>query len=202
LAEAAAINCQRRDVKTKGFLNQLKKNSMVPGVVYGNEMRPVNIATEAKQLGKIFQTHGTRGLFSLGIEGEQVPLMVVVREIQRHPVNGQLTHIDFYQVNMKEKMTATVGIHISGEEDLLARDAIPVAGLKEIEISCMPADLPETIVVDISQLSEGDKVTVANLSVPERVEILTDPDSLVVSIMAPVKEAEEVPDSGEADESE
>ncbi|MGE5391802.1 MAG: 50S ribosomal protein L25 [Deltaproteobacteria bacterium] len=202
MAEAAAINCQRRDVKTKGFLNQLKKRSMVPGVVYGNEMKPINISAEAKQLGKVFQVHGTRALFSLGIEGEHVPLMVVVREIQRHPVNGQLTHIDFFQVNMKEKMTSTVGIHITGEEELLARDAVPVMGVKEIEISCLPTDLPETIVFDIANLIEGDKVTVAELSVPERVEILTDLDSIVVSVMAPTKEVVEEKEEAETPDGE
>jgi len=192
MAEAVAINCQRRDRKTKGFLHQLKRSSMVPGVVYGNEMKPLNIAAEAKQLSKIFQTHGTRALFSLGIEGEHVPLMVVVREIQRHPVNGQLTHIDFFQVNMKEKMTGTVGIHITGEEELLNKNVVLMTGLKEIEISCLPANLPETIVFDVANLELGDKVTVANLPIPEGVEILTDPESLVVSLVSPIKETAEV----------
>jgi len=199
MAEAVSISCQRREVKTKGFLNQLKSKAMVPGVVYGNEMKPVNIAAEAKQLGRVFHVHGTRGLFALGIEGEHVPLMVVVREVQRHPVTGQLRHIDFLQVNMKEKMSSTVGIHITGEEEVLARNAVPVMGIKEIEITCLPADLPETIILDIAGLQEGDKITVAELQVPERVQILTEPESVVVSVMAPIKEAAEAPEVPEAE---
>jgi len=188
MGQAVSIVCQRRDRRTKGYLNQLKKQAMVPGVVYGNEMQALNIATEARQLGRIFQAHGTRALFALGIEGEHVPLMVVVREIQRHPVSGQMTHIDFLQVNMKEKMTGTVGIHLTGEEELLGKDVVLIAGIKEIEITCLPAALPETLVYDVAHLTAGDKVTVSDLKVPEGVEVLTDPAALVVSITVPQKE--------------
>jgi len=190
MAEAVKLECQQRELKNKGFLNQIHSKAMVPGVVYGNGMIPVHIAAEAKQLDKVFQVHGRRALFSLAIPGEKVPLMVVVRDIQKHPFNGKLIHIDFLQVNMTEKITSKVGINISGEDELLNKNVVLVMGLKEIEISCLPGNLPETIVCDIAHLQAGDKITVADLSVPAEVDVITDSDTLVVSIMAPVKPAE------------
>lgn len=181
MANAVKIDCQPRAVKTKGFLNQLKGQAMVPGVVYGNGMNPVNIMTEGKQLDKVFRAHGTRGLFSLNVEGGGSPLMVVVREIQKHPVSGQFMHIDFLQVDMKDKITRPVVIHITGEEELAGRDARLQTNLQEIEISCLPANLPEAIVLNVANLEPGDRITVGDLSLPPGVEAVTDRETLVTS---------------------
>lgn len=187
MAEAVRIECQPRELKTKGFLHQIKSKAMVPGVVYGRGMTPVHITAAAKQLDKVFEVHGRRALFSLAIPGEKVPLMVVVREIQRDPVSGQFVHIDFLQVNMTEKITSTIGIHFSGEDDLVSRNVVFAVRLKELEISCLPGNLPDTIVCDIANLEAGDKLTVADLSVPADIEVITDPATLIISVTAPVE---------------
>jgi len=192
MAIAVTIDCQRRELKTKGFLNQMKAKAMIPGVVYGTGMQPINLVTQNKQIAKILETHGSRVLFALEIAGEKAPLMAVIREIQRDPVSGQLIHMDFLQVDMSEKINSTIGIHISGEDELLKKNAVIQMGIKEIEISCLPGNLPDTIILDVAHLEVGDKVNVGDLQVPEGVEIITEFESLVAAVMGAVKEVEEV----------
>ncbi len=203
MAEAEKISCQKRDIKTRGFLNELKRSGLVPGTVYGKGIENQAISLASKQLSRIFQVHGSRGLFSLEIDGDS-GLMVVVREVQRHPITGQLVHVDFWKVRLDEKINSTVGISIVGEEEIMKKGGILQSGAKEIEVSSLPQDIPETLVYDIAALEIGDKVTVADLQVPADVEILTDLDTLVATVLAPTvtTDGEEVEGEGEDIEAE
>lgn len=201
MAQAEKISCHKRDIKTRGYLNELKRNGSIPGTVYGKGIDNQAIAISLKQLTRTFQVHGSRGLFSLEIDGGS-GLMVVVREIQRHPITGQITHVDFWKVRLDEKINSTVGISIIGEEEIMKKGGILQAGAKEIEVSCLPQDIPETLVYDIAALEIGDKVTVADLQVPAGVEILSDLETMVATVLAPSKatDEEEVEEEGEAAE--
>lgn len=200
MAQAEKIGCQKREQKTRGYLNELKRNGIVPGTVYGKGVDNQAISISLKQLTRTFQAHGSRGLFSLEID-EGSGLMVVVREIQRHPITGQITHIDFWKVRLDEKINSTVGISMVGEEEIMKKGGILQAGAKEIEVFCLPQDIPETLVYDIAALEIGDKVTVADLQVPAGVEILTDLETLLATVLAPSKATtEEEAEEGEATE--
>ncbi len=203
MAQAEKISCQKRDKKTRGYLNELKRNGIVPGTVYGKGVDNQAISVSLKQLTRTFQAHGSRGLFSLEIDGGS-GLMVVVREIQRHPITGQIAHVDFWKVRLDEKINSTVGISLVGEEEIMKKGGILQAGAKEIEVSCLPQDIPETLVYDIAALEIGDKVTVADLQVPEGVEILNDLETMVATVLAPSKATteEETEEEGEATEAE
>ena len=203
MAQAEKISCQKRDIKTRGYLNELKRNGIVPGTVYGKGVDNQAVSINLKQLTRTFQVHGSRGLFSLEIGGDS-GLMVVVREIQRNPITGQITHVDFWKVRLDEKINSTVGVSLVGEEEIIKKGGILQAGAKEIEVSCLPQDIPETLVYDIAALEIGDKVTVADLQVPAEVEILTDLETLVATVLAPAisAEAEEAEGEGEAAEAE
>lgn len=198
MAQAEKISCQKRDIKTKGYLNELKRSGLVPGTVYGKGIDSQAISLGSRNLSRIFQVHGSRGLFSLEIDGDS-GMMVVVREIQRHPINGHITHVDFWKVRLDEKINSTVGVSIVGEEEIMKKGGILQAGAKEIEVSCLPQDIPETLVYDIAALEIGDKVTVADLQVPEGVEIITDLDALVATVLAPTLTDEDEEVEGEVE---
>ena len=201
MAQAEKISCQKRDIKTRGYLNELKRNGTVPGTIYGKGIDNQAISISLKQLTRTFQVHGSRGLFSLEIDGDS-GLMVVVREVQRNPITGHIIHVDFWKVRLDEKITSTVGVSIIGEEEIMKKGGILQSGAKEIEISCLPQDIPETLVYDIAALEIGDKVTVADLQVPPAVEILTDLETMVATVLAPSKatDEEEVEEEGETAE--
>jgi len=203
MANAVTITCQRRHKNTKGYLNDLKRRGFTPGIIYGKGMDNQAICIDSRQLSRVFQEHGSRGLFSLQVEDGN-PIMAVVRETQRNPLSGNIIHVDFWKVKMDEKINSTVGISIIGEEEVLKKGFVLQLGAKEIEISSLPADIPESVFCDVAALEIGDKITVGELVLPLGVELLSDPDSIVVTVLAPARagtgtETEES-EAGEAEE--
>ncbi|MBO8159781.1 50S ribosomal protein L25 [Thermosyntropha sp.] len=199
MALAQSIKGQRRELGTKGKLNQLKKRGYIPGIVYGKNQEPVPIVVEAGHLQKVFHTYGVRGLFSLELEGEAKPITVLLREVQKNPVKQNITHLDFFAIDLTEEITSEVPIYIEGEEAVLKKGGILQLGVKEVEIECLPENLPEHIVCDISSLEIGDHLTVGDLKAPEGVRIISDPESIVVTILAPKKTDEETGEETEAE---
>jgi large subunit ribosomal protein L25 len=197
MVNAEIINCSPRELNTRGYLKELKRRGFLPGTVYGKGIENQAISLDLRQLSRVFQIHGSRGLFSLQIDGHNKAVMAVVREVQRHPITGQLIHVDFWQVNMNEKINNTVGIYITGEEELIKKGGILQVGTKEIEVSCLPQDIPESLTCDVSTLEIGDKITVGDFTVPAEVEILSEPDTLIVTVLAPSRAAAEE-EEGEA----
>ncbi len=197
------LNASKREIKNRGYLNQLKRDGQVPAVIYGKGDDTIPLTLQQRQLTRAFNLHGSRGLFSLEVEGESKPMMALIREIQRNPVSGQLIHLDFLSVSLDEKINSNVGVLLSGEEEIIKKGAILQSGLKEVEVLCFPQDLPEYLGADISSLEIGDVLHVTDLTLPEGVEMLTDAESVIASILAPSKavdeeeEVEEAIDEGE-----
>lgn len=183
MALAQTLNGIRRELRTKGFLNDLKKQHFIPGVVYGQGRQPLPIALDERTLTRAFTHYGYRGLFSLELEGDQRPLMALVREVQRHPVNGAYTHVDLLAVSMTEKITSVVPIQVTGEEQVVERGGTLQWGAKEVEVTCLPGDLPDMVRCDVSELNIGDKITFEDLPVLPTVEKSGDPDTLVVIVL-------------------
>lgn len=179
------LRCQIRQKRTKGYLKQLVDQEMVPGIVYGQKKEPVMVMLNSRELYRKMAAHGTRGLFNLSLEGEKSPFMALVREVQKEPISGKIVHIDFLRVNMTEKIVSSVGILLEGEEELLKKGAILQIEANEAEVSCLPADLPEFLTFDVSNLNPGDKVMLGDLALPAGVELNSPEDTLVCSVLVP-----------------
>ena len=125
--------------------------------------------------------------------------MVLVREVQRHPINRVINHVDLLAVSMTEKITSNVPIQIIGEEEVVKQGAVLQVGAKEVEVTCLPADLPDVIRCDVSGLKIGDKITIADLEVLPTVEKGGDPETVVAVVLSaqrgsvdePAEESEE-----------
>jgi large subunit ribosomal protein L25 len=191
MALAQTLKGVKRELKGKGHLHELRRGQMIPSIVYGQGREPLPIALEGRNLNRIFSHHGYSGLFSLELEGEPRPILALVREVQRHPVNREINHLDFLEVSMTEKITSSVPIHIVGEEEITKQGAILQAGAKELEVSCLPADLPDSVICDVSQLQIGEKITVADLAVEANVEKISDPDTVVAVILGASKSTDD-----------
>lgn len=187
----AKIACRPREKKTKGYLNKMMREDWVPGIIYGNKQTPVPVFLGRRELSRAFNDHGTRGLFHLEIEGNDTTFPVLVRELQHHPLNGQVTHIDFLVVDMYRKITSSVVVQFEGEEELRANDGILQVEAKEIQVSCLPNNLPESFLVDVSGLNVGDKVTVADIPSSVGVEILDEPLMLIATVLSPTRPLDE-----------
>ncbi|MGI6452635.1 MAG: 50S ribosomal protein L25 [Syntrophomonadaceae bacterium] len=196
------LKVQERVIKSKGHLQEIRRKAQVPGIIYGKDMQAQPISLNKRDLTKVFNTVGSRGLFSLEMEAGKSLGVVLVREVQRDPLTQEITHVDFLRVKMDEKITSSIPIFITGEEEIIKKGCVLQAGLKELHISCLPKDLPEHLTCDVSHLEIGDRVLVTDLPIPEGVEVLIETDSLVASVLAPAKgseeEDEEVPEGEEA----
>ena len=198
MATAPTLYCKKRELSTKGYLKKMKRDGWIPGMVYGKEKNGKNILLEAKEVKKVFSHLGTRGIIMLEIEGEKSPVMALIRELQKSPIGDEYIHIDFLPLKSNEKVHNVVSIHLLGEEQLIAQGKVLQVMTKEIEVSCLPADIPETISVDLTTLHNGDKVVMGDISLPASVELLQDP-STVICIVAQTRTAEE-PESNVAEE--
>jgi len=178
--------CEKREIKSKGYGKGLRENGWVPGVIYGREIEPIPVALAEKQLAKTLKVHGRRGLCALQLAGEPKPLMVVIKELQNNPLSGRLVHIDLYVVNLKEKITSSVGLLVTGEEEVIKKGAVVQFGVKEVSVNCLPQDIPDYIQCDVSELGIGEKLTVGDLKVPDLVEIITESDIVVAALQMPV----------------
>jgi large subunit ribosomal protein L25 len=166
-------------------VKQLRTEGWVPAVVYGPDTASRPIMAEERALVRIVQQAGTTTLIDLAVDEVEEPYVVLAREIQSHVLTGRLLHVDFYQVRLTEKVKTSPRLEFVGESPLVkSGTAVLIHGMNEIEVECLPTDLVDSIMVDVSGLvTMVDSVTVSDLPIPEGVTILADPSEVVVSLV-------------------
>ncbi len=186
-----SLKAEERKVLGKKVKN-LRKNGLLPAHVFGKGVEGEIVSVDQKEFLKIFHTAGETGLIDLKIGAEKVR-PVLIREVQYDPVTDDLIHIDFYQVNLSEKVKVSVQIVQIGEapESVKLGEAIVLQTLSEVEVEALPADLPEKLEVDVSSLKAiDDAVTVGQLKYDkEKVTVHADLEEIVVKL-APAVSAE------------
>lgn len=183
--EALELKAEAREAIGK-HVGQLRRQGYVPAVLYGKGVEADPIQIEAKALRKVLAQAGTHQLIALQI-GKAKPRMTLARDIQIDAIKRSVLHVDFYAVNMREKVTAQVPLVFVGVSPAVKDlNGILVHGLSEVEIECLPADLISAIEVNIEGLTELDSMlTVADLVVPNSIAILSDPESMVAKVEPP-----------------
>lgn len=199
--EEKVLSAEVRNVLGKQ-VKALRREGGLPAVLYGHNFDPVSITLNAKEASRILAGVTSSQLLTLEIGGKKHSALV--REKQRHPVRGNLIHIDFLAVSMTEKLRAMVVIDTTGEAPAVQDfDGLVVSGVEQVEVECLPGDLPERITVDLSSLKEiGDAIYVRDVKLSSAVEILTDPDEMIVLVTAPSVEEEEEGVEEEVEEAE
>ena len=146
---------------------------------------------DAKTLKRVLSDAGGTNLISIKV-GNKAPVQALARNLQYSPVRRRLLHVDFYTVRMDEKVTVTVPIQLTGESDLVKDlGGTLMSGITTLEIEALPADLPESVEVDISSLeSFSDSISVADLSLPDTLTVLSSEDSMVATVQPPRTEEE------------
>lgn len=189
--EETVLIAKRREVTGKQ-VRALRRAGLLPAVVYGRHIQPLAITLDAKETGRILPTLSRSSLVVVDVEGEKHTTLV--RERQRHPVNGYYVHIDFNAISMTETLRTTVALVQRGEAPAIKNyDGILVSGTEAVEVECFPADLPENIIIELGSLEKiGDAIYVRDIVPPARVTILTDQAEMVALITAPTVEVEAV----------
>jgi large subunit ribosomal protein L25 len=175
---------------------KLYREGKLAAVVYGHDAQPTALTLDRLEFQKVFVKSGRTHLVDLVLDGGRTE-KVLVREVQTHPRRIGPIHVDFYQVNLQEKIEVEVPVHLVGESAAVKRgDADILQPLHAFRVECLPSDIPEAFEVDITPLEEIDsELRVSDISVPNGVTVLEDPEELVVKIVhkRELKVEEEVP---------
>lgn len=202
--KAVRLQAQLREGTGKGWAHKLRRRGGVPAVIYGAQEASLSLELEAKQMQRFLQTQEAENvIIDLELSGARPAIKkAVVKEVQLDPVSGRILHVDFQHVSMTKKIKVRVPIHLLGSATgVKNQGGILQHLLRELEVSCLPADIPEAIDLDISELAIGDSIHVSDVSLP-KVDILAEPERAIVTVIPPTvhKEVTAVPEAEEEPE--
>jgi len=196
---ALELNAWTRSATGKGAARKLRAEGRVPAIVYGVEPKP--LVVDAQDCSRLVNEGALGRLVHLRLQDAGETKTVLFKDMQVHPVRGDIIHVDFHEVALDEEITTRVPIVIEGEENRDSDGGALAVHLWEVEISCLANQIPDSIVVDVSGMVIGENLLVQDLKAPEGVNILTSPDEVVAAVVAPAAAVEEEPaEAEEADE--
>ncbi len=205
--EREELKTSRRDITGKK-VRFLRREGLTPANLYGPGIESVPLQAETALLKRLLSKVGRNALISLKVDGDKKPRMVMLRDIQRDPLTGNLLHVDLFQVEMTHKVRADVPLLFIGEAPAARSSrAMLIESLTELHVEALPADLPPNIEVDLSVLEEVEQaIHVRDIAAGDGVEVLTDPDQVIARVMESkvevVEEAVEEVEEAEAVEEE
>jgi len=189
------IEAAKRDDKGKNASRRLRRSGRIPAVLYGGDGAVVPLAVDPRSVFAVLHSEaGENTLLGLKVDKGMVPGRVMIREHQLDPVTEDLLHADFVRIAMDRAIRVQVAIHTLGiAKGVKLQGGILDHPLREVEVECLPADIPERLEVDISELEMGKSYRVSDLVAPRGVKILTDPGMAFISVVAPTVEKVEAP---------
>jgi len=188
-----------REPGKRSINHALRREGRIPAVYYGRSVPHRTLWIDGRQLKEHIRQNGAHALFQISIGGGE-PQMVIAKEIQRNPLKqDEILHVDLYHVEAGQPVDTVLPLEFSGEPKGVRQGGVLQVQLRELEVRALPQDLPQALEVSIEQVDIGDVIYVRDLPVPERIEVLSDPDELVLTVLEVRKgEEEESPAAAEA----
>ncbi len=181
-----SIEVEKRDETGKGVARRLRRNGLIPGVVYGSNREPQALTVNPLDLrGKIH----SNAIIDLTIDGEEETVMI--KDFQKDVIKDELIHVDFQQISMDETIHITVPIKLVGDAPGVREGGVLQQLMREVDIEVLPTNIPDEIELDISELTLSDSLEVGDLEVPEEVTLINSLEDVIVTIVAPSEEIEE-----------
>ena len=190
--EHLILETEIREEAGKGPARRLRREGCIPAVLYGLKQETVSLKVKEKDFEFILRSGGENAVIDLKGTGSGDSTSVVIKDRQFDHVWGKLRHIDFYRVSLTEKLSAEVPVVTIGESAGEKEGGTLEHILREVTVECLPDRIPENIEVDVTALEIGHSIHARELSAPEDVEIITEPDRVVISVIAPRVVEEEV----------
>jgi large subunit ribosomal protein L25 len=191
-ATSDALPVSSRDPSGSRSARRLRREGQVPGVVYGGDGEPQPVQVERLTLNRFLAHAGS--VIEIAVDGSATP--VLIKETVRHPVTGQPQHVDFLRVKMDEAIQTTVFLELTGVDDApgVVEGGILAQEMRELTVEALPGDIPDTLTHDVSGMGVGATLTLAELSAPDKVSFVDDPETVVATITLPTPEVEETDD--------
>jgi len=196
-----SLSVEVRNDTGKGLARRLRREGRVPAVLYGHGKATVSLDLDARALEDLLKTShaGLNTLIDLEGDKEINGRVVLVKELQRHPVAGTLVHADFFEIDTTELIHVSVPIRLEGSSAGVQLGGVLEHTMREIELACLPTAIPDSIEVDVSHLEIDEAVHVSDLVLPEGVETSLDPSLSVAHVAVPKIEEEPVVDEAAAE---
>jgi len=177
----------------KNVNRRLRVKGLIPGVLYGSKQQAISVAVSPKEIGTILRSaSGENTLFDLELAGTR--RKVILKEFQLEPVNHQLLHADFYEVALDKTLQVKVHVELHGTPvGVKTQGGVLDFVTRELEVECLPMNIPEKLLVDVSELEIGRHIRVSDVKVSDKVKVLTEADIVVVHVVAPRAEEEVAP---------
>lgn len=190
------LNVSVREGVGKNKVDKIREEKLVPGIIYSRGKDNVPVTVEIRDFEKAFIEAGTNNIIDLIVDGEKKP--VLIKEVQKHPFKNQYLHVDFHGIRMDETIRVMVPIMLENRENIFVQPSVLMQMLSEVEVECLPGDIPAEIVIDVQNMQIGDNILVSDLDIykDEKITVLSDSEELICNLTEPREEVieEEVSD--------
>lgn len=178
------LKAERRDETGKGAARRIRAGGKVPGILYGPELETMHLTVDARDLWHALHTDaGTNVLIDLKVDGDEY--LSMPREVQRDILKGTLLHVDFIRIRRDVAIQVNVPVHLVGESVGAKEGGVVEHQLWELNVECLPTEVPEHVEVDVSELAIGDALHVEDIKAPQGVTVLNAPEETVVTVIPP-----------------
>jgi len=187
--ETVEIQIEQRQPGSKGKAKQLRREGKLPGVFYGPKSEAVPLSVDRKEfLSRVADLEGSHLVRIKSGSPRLADKVALVKEMQFHPVSGELLHADFYEVDLSEKIRVKIPLHFVGKAEGVVRGGILQPVVREIEVECLPMDIPDYLDVEVSSLDIGHSLHITDLSMPEGVVAIYESNFTLVTVVPPTVE--------------
>jgi large subunit ribosomal protein L25 len=198
--ELLELTANVRKSTGKGVARTLRRQGKTPAVLYGPKTEPIILSVDTREFEKLLKKSGSAQTpMNLTIKnGDSIKKTAMIKELQVHPVTRDFVHVDLYEIAMDQKIQVQIPVEITGKSPGVEEGGALQIIRREIDVLCLPLDIPESFIIDVSEMGIGDSIHVEELSVPEDVEIIADTNFTVITVSSPM--AEEVVEEEEEEE--
>ena len=182
------LDMQKRDKVGSNAVRKLRVKELIPGVIYGKDFEPINVTVDEKELRKVHLMAGTSSLIDIKVDGEEHT--VIIKDVQKHPFKNHYVHVDFKEIKMGEVANFTIPVVLEGRDEIRLQPSVLMQLLDEIEIECLPKNLPNEAAVSVIDMQYGDSFEVKDLDVFKNpdIKVLNDETEAVCSLSEPKEE--------------
>jgi large subunit ribosomal protein L25 len=197
--ERVKLQVQERDSRGSAESRRLRKQGLIPGVLYGRGKTPHPICIPERELRRVLTGgQGLHAILDVTLEGQQTTHPSILKEYQQHPVKGLIVHVDLQEVRLDQPIHATVPLHIHGEPAGVKEGGVLSQVTTEVNVEALPMEVPEHLEADVSEMQIGDTLRLSAVTPPEGVTLLDDlEETVIATVTQPMREEEPEPVEGE-----
>jgi large subunit ribosomal protein L25 len=190
MAKDVRLRAEKRDGQGKEAARRLRNQGRVPAVLYGKGSETLALSVDAHEAKMLFQSISVENtIIGLEIDGEKKPVQTLIREIQAHPYKPVLHHVDFLLIREGQKLELEIPIELVGvPEGVRTGGGVLQQSIHEVEVRCLPTQIPSSFELDVARLGIGDSLHVSDIQLPEGVEVLVDLEQVICSVVMPKAE--------------